>query len=164
MGCGAFVPDSNDPTHKYIGCSTGCWTIYCEVLAKEYSDYRFGRVHRLTVDTYAVQHPGKPERRSIQSVAVHLIGLHLSLELEFDNRRAVKMRQAAADRSSSFVWLDPPEPLGSMTIVDVHRAGDNPQEHKRLVNEWARSTWAAWRKHHPKVRQWASECLTEMHL
>lgn len=88
IGCGASVPNTDDPRHKYIGSSPGCCAIYCEVLAKEYSDYRFGRVHRLTVDTYAVQHPGKPERRSIQSVAVHLIGLHFSLELEFDSEWA----------------------------------------------------------------------------
>jgi Family of unknown function (DUF5946) len=161
VGCGALVPDSTDPTHKYIGSSPGCWSIYCEVLAKEYSDYRFGAVHRLTVDTYAVQHPGKPERRTIQSVAVHLIGLHLSIELDFDSRRAVKILQAAADRSSSFVWLDPPESLGSITIIDVHHAGDNPQEHKRLVNEWARSTWAAWAKHQPQIRKWASQLTTD---
>ena len=157
IGCGAAVPDTDDPTHKYIGSSPGCWAIYCEVLAKEYSDYRFAAVHRLTVDAYAVQHPGKPERRSIQSVAVHLIGLHLSLELNFDNIRAVKILKAAADRSASFVWLDPPESLGAITIIDVHRAGDNSKEHKRLVNEWARSTWAAWAKHHPQIRKWTSE-------
>jgi uncharacterized protein DUF5946 len=159
VGCGARVADSNETTHDYIGSSPGCWAIYCEVLAKEYSDYRFGGVHRLTVDTYAVQHPGRPERRSIQSVAVHLIGLHLTLELEFDRMRAPKILQAAADRSESFIWLEPPESLGSITIVDVHRAGDDSQEHLRLVNEWARSTWKAWAKHHPQVRQWASECL-----
>src|SRR5262245_20348838 len=153
IGCGALVDDSSDPTHDYVGCSPRCWTIFGEVLAKEYSDYRFGTVHRLTVDTYAVQHPGKPERRTIKSVAVHLIGLHLSLELNFDRIQAVKILQAAAERSSSFIWLDPPESSGSMTIIDVHRAGDNPLEHKRLVNEWARTTWAAWARHHPKVRQ-----------
>src|SRR5262245_59188292 len=159
VGCGALVPDTNDSTHDFIGSSPGCWALYCEVLAKEYSDYRFGRVHRLTVDSYAVQHPGKPERRSIQSVAVHLIGLHLSLELEFENTRSVKILQAAADRSDSFIWLDPPESLGAITIVDVHRAGDDPQEHKHLVKEWARSTWNAWKTHHPTIRKWAAETL-----
>jgi hypothetical protein len=159
VGCGAFVSNSDESTHDYIGSTPGCWSIYCEVLAKEYSDYRFGRVHRLTVDSYAVQHPGKPERRSIQSVAVHLIGLHLSLELKFDRMLAPKILQAAADRSDSFSWLEPPESLGLMTIVDVHRAGDDPNEHTRLVNEWAHSTWKAWGRHHPKVRQWASEIV-----
>ncbi len=130
-------------------------------LAKEYSDYRFGAVHRLTVDTYAVQHPGKPERRAIQSVAVHLIGLHLLLELNFDSTKAVKLLQAAADRSASFVWLDLPASLGSITIIDVHRAGDDSKEHKRLVNEWARSTWAAWAKHHPQIREWTSQLTAD---
>lgn len=157
-GCGALVPDSNDPTHEYIGSSPGCWAIYCEVLAKEYSDYRFASVHRLTVDTYAVQHPGKEERRTIKSVAVHFIGLHLSLELNLDSTRAVKLMRFAADRSASFAWLDPPELLGSLTIIEVHRAGDNPQEHKRLVNECARTTWAAWQSINHKFGNGHQNC------
>lgn len=60
------------------------------------------------------------------------------------------------------MWLDPPESLGSMTIVDVYRAAEDAQEHKRLVNEWALSTWDAWRMHHPKVRQWASEIISNL--
>lgn len=65
IGCGAAVPSTDGPTHAYIGASPGCWACYGQVLTKEYSDYRFAPVHRLTVDTYAVQHPGKPERRAM---------------------------------------------------------------------------------------------------
>ena len=38
--------------------------------------------HQLTVDAYAIQHPGKPSAQSIQSVCVHLISLYASLERE----------------------------------------------------------------------------------
>jgi len=50
------------------------------VLAREYSEPAYFGVHQLTVDTYAVQHPGVAERRSIQSVALHLITLSLMVE------------------------------------------------------------------------------------
>jgi Family of unknown function (DUF5946) len=36
--------------------------------------------HRMTVDAYCAQHPGKPERRTIQSINVHLVGLFLTVE------------------------------------------------------------------------------------
>ena len=71
-GCGALVPVTDGPTHPYIGASPGCWAIYGEVLAREYGEYAYPPVHRLTVDAYAAQHPGVPSRRSIQSVAIHL--------------------------------------------------------------------------------------------
>jgi hypothetical protein len=43
-------------------------------------------VHPLTVDTYAVQHPGVPERRTSQSLALHLITLCLVIERGADPR------------------------------------------------------------------------------
>ena len=72
IGCGALVPQQDGPTHRYMESSPGCWAIYCEVLAQEYSDIAFATAHRLTVDAYAVQHPGTPSPQSIQSIGVHL--------------------------------------------------------------------------------------------
>src|SRR5687768_12382269 len=89
-GCGALVPDSDGPTHAYIGASPGCWAVFGEVTAREYGDYRYASTHRFTVDVYAAQHPGPPERRSIQSVAVHLISLHLALEKGMASERTMK--------------------------------------------------------------------------
>src|SRR2546426_1032303 len=80
VGCGALVPAVDGPIHPYIGASPGCWRTYGEVLAREYGEYAYPAVHRLTVDAYAAQHPGVPGRRSSQSVAVHLMSLCLVLE------------------------------------------------------------------------------------
>ena len=81
-GCGALVPRVSGAAHKYIGALAGGWAIYGEVLAKEYSEYRILRsAHRLTVDAYAVQHPGNPNPQAIQSVTIHLVGLYLVLQL-----------------------------------------------------------------------------------
>ena len=35
----------------------GCLKLFEEILAREFSDYRYGRIHRLTVDAYSLQHP-----------------------------------------------------------------------------------------------------------
>jgi Family of unknown function (DUF5946) len=65
IGCG--VPAIDGPTHRYMESSPGCWHAYGEVLAQEYSDEAFRAAHRLTSDTCAVQHPGRPSPQSIRS-------------------------------------------------------------------------------------------------
>ena len=85
-GCGArYLPQVLDETHPYIGASPACWATFGEVLAREFGDTTFGRVHRQTVDIYAVQHPGTDDRRQRQSVAVHLVS---ALPLARARRRA----------------------------------------------------------------------------
>jgi len=45
--CGAVVPEGK----------AGCLKVFEEIIAREFSDYRYGRIHRLTVDVYSLQHP-----------------------------------------------------------------------------------------------------------
>ena len=125
------------------------------MLAKEYGDYRYWPAHRMTVDAYAAQHPGTPSPQSIKSVAVHLISLHLTLERGLPGDRVVKEMQRAAGRNhESFFWLEPPDFLGEITVLDVQPAG-SPDEHKELVEQWARSVWEAWGTQHETIREWA---------
>ncbi|MGH2615999.1 MAG: DUF5946 family protein, partial [Thermomicrobiales bacterium] len=79
-GCGALTDEGDGPTHPYFGSSPGCWAIYGEVLAREYEEFDYPPIHRLTVDSYAVQHPDETSPLATQSVALHLAGLHLVLE------------------------------------------------------------------------------------
>ena len=75
-GCGAMVDDLPGKPHPYVGANAGCWELYGRVLAHEYEALPLLReTHLLTVDTYSVQHPGVPCRRSIQSVSIHLMRL-----------------------------------------------------------------------------------------
>jgi CTP:molybdopterin cytidylyltransferase MocA len=157
-GCGArYLPQVADETHPYIGASPACWATFGEVLAREFGDVAFGRLHRQSVDVYAVQHPGTDCRRQRQSVALHLIGLcqWLEHEVEFDRLNQITQRLASEDRPWS--WLTPPESY-PMTVGDLLVARDGP-EHLRLVREWAETTWAAWAPHHDLVRAWAGEAL-----
>jgi hypothetical protein len=154
VGCGALVPRMDGPSHPYIGASPGCWAIFGEILAKEYGEWRYPPVHRLTVDAYAVQHPGTPSRRSIQSVAIHLITLFLTLERGYDFGAATRAMGGALRHRDHFVWLEPPPSLGEMTVLEVRKAGDLA-EHAELVYQWAGLAWEAWSTHHGTVRRWA---------
>jgi len=154
IGCGARVAEGDGPAHKYIGASPGCWALYGEVLAREYTDPRYGTAHQLTVDAYAAQHPGTPSPQSIQSVTVHLVGLYVVCELGRSPQQARKTIQRAVQHKKDFIWLEPPRPLGSMTIVDIHKAKDH-SEHNALVRDWAVSVWKAWEPHHAMIRRWA---------
>jgi hypothetical protein len=156
IGCGALVPDVDGPTHRYIGASPGCSGVFGEVMAKEFGEYRYPPVHHLTVDTYAVQHPGTPSRQSIQSVAVHLISLFCVLERGLDSERAIEAMRRALRYSEEFEWLEPPPSPGALTVVDVAKARDFG-EHEDLVRRWAESVWDAWSPHHETVKRWGAK-------
>jgi CTP:molybdopterin cytidylyltransferase MocA len=157
-GCGArYLPQMLDETHPYIGASPACWATFGELLAREFGNVTFGRVHRQSVDVYSVQHPGTDDRRQRLSVALHLIGLCHWLEhgVEFD--RLTSLTQQLANEDRAWPWLAPPTSF-PMTVGDVLVARDGP-EHVRLVTRWAQSTWEAWSDHHATVRGWAAEAL-----
>lgn len=153
FSCGGLYPDVDGPVHRYMRSSPGCWQVYGQVLAREYQDPAYFEVHRLTVDAYAVQHPGGRDRQSIQSVALHLIRLCQFLEQGLAPEQANAMMQAAARHKATFVWLAPPELLGTVTAADVH-ACDTLEAHTRQVRHWAHSAWQAWAAHHETIRDW----------
>jgi len=157
-GCGTrYLPQVLDETHPYIGASPACWATFGEVLAREFENVTFGRVHRHTVDVYSVQHPGADDRRQRQSVALHLIGLCHWLEHDLGMERLNAITQRLANSDRDWPWLDPPAAF-PMTVVDVLEARDGP-EHVQLVRRWAESTWDAWSAHHDQVRAWAGEAV-----
>jgi hypothetical protein len=157
QGCGAMVPDVEETRRRsHANSAPGCWLLYTEVLAHEYGDFRYTPAHELTVDAYAVQHPGVPEPRFTQSIAIHLVGLCLSLERGRGPAELPRLRQRLALPKRVFPWLAPPASLGALTVVDVH-ATDSPEAHRATVDRWARSAWEAWSPHHLQVHAWADE-------
>ena len=52
-----------------------------------------------------------------------------------------------------FPWLDPPDSLGDVTVLDV-LAAVNTSDHAERTERWARSVWDAWSPHHATVRGW----------
>jgi hypothetical protein len=149
-----ILPALDGPVHRYMESSPACWAEYGKVLAREYSDPELmAGCHRLTTDTFAVQHPGKPSPQSIQSVAIHLMALYAVLELGATHEEARALLSRAADRMT-FEWLDRPANLGDVTVADVALARSNA-EHIDAVKSWANAAWRAWAPHHPQIRAWA---------
>ncbi len=152
-GCGVALPDLDGPVHPYMTSSPACWAAYGEVLAREYGDPAYRRLHRLSVDAYAAQHPGTPSPQAIQSVAVHLCRLCMVLEegLSIEHANDVMLEIHKVERP--FRWLEPPRVRGDVTVADVLGAR-TADEHLRQVERWAKSVWAAWSGHHATIRSW----------
>ena len=127
--------------------------MFGEVLAREYSEEAFFRNHRLTVDAYALQHPGQTSPQSIQSVAVHLSSLFLVFENGSEFAEATNLIKRMTKHKEAFFWLEPPIDLGSVSVRDVW-ASEGADAHLEAVKKWAASTWAAWRQHHTQVQLW----------
>lgn len=152
-GCGVAFPKRNGPVHSYMESSPACWAAYGEVLAREYTESALLATHRLSVDAYAVQHPGRPSRQGIQSVGVHLIRLCLFLEHGLTPEQANEAMLTAGKIKHTFCWLEPPASLGAITVRDVLQT-NGIAAHAAMVRHWAQSAWEAWTPHHEIVREW----------
>ncbi len=154
VGCGGLFPEVEGPTHRYLESSAGCWAAYCEVLAREYGDPSYGASHRLTVDAYAVQHPGQPSPQTIQSVALHLISLCLMLEKGCTAGQATAAMQTAAKDKSRFRWLSPPAVPRARSRCWTFAKPIQRAAHAEVVRTWAEASWAAWSAYHDTVEAW----------
>jgi hypothetical protein len=146
--------DIDGPTHPYMESTPGCWAAYGEVLAREYGSAELMEIHRLSVDTYAIQHPGHPSRQAINSVNLHLIRLFMRLERGLPEERSNDVMRGLTQRKREFHWLEPPASRGTITVANVARCIE-PERHKAAVREWARSALDAWRAHLPMIEKWA---------
>ena len=145
--CSATIPADKE----------NCRALFDEMIAREFSDYRYGRRHRLTVDAYSLQHPGS-FMRSGKSFAAHLTGM--CAEFEFNDPAKVN--------KSVQLWLsgskEIPKPHclpshhGSLTIAFLYGA-EGAVEYLERVREWAACVWEAWSQHHNLARLWIQEAL-----
>ena len=145
IDCGAVVAEGK----------AGCLKLFEEVIAREFSDYRYGKVHRLTVDAYSLQHPDR-YMRSGKSFAAHLTGIYAALEAE----------DAAAVNQTVRKWLNTnpkiekparlPEQRGRLTIAFIHSATD-ADDYGERVRDWAREVWRAWSEYHTLAKQLIDE-------
>ena len=151
-GCGLLLPACTGPTHAYVGASPACWELYQGISAGRDLRETGARLRRLVGDTYAAQHPGAHDRRALQSVAVHLMGLCVLLEGNGEDRRLTPvLGRMPPRRTLDLHWLTPPSPNGRLTIADVVASGP---EHGPSVEAWAKDVWRAWAPHHETVRGW----------
>jgi hypothetical protein len=153
-GCGLRLEHHDGPTHAYVGASPACWELYRRLTSPPFACERGSRLRRLVEDAYAVQHPGVPHRRSLQSVAVHLMGLCVLFERDGEQRRLMPvLGRMPARRTMPLHWLAPPEHNGTLTVADV-LAAESEDGYSAGVEAWAADVWAAWASHHATVRGW----------
>ena len=139
-------------------CSCGltsaaeCKEHFDEILAKEFSDYRYARIHRLTVDTYSLQHPD-PYMISAKSFAAHLTGMCCAMEHENDRDLMRTLQQWLNGKREDLEKPPLSEDLGELTIAHIIDA-DNAAEHEKQVAEWAADVWSAYAVHHDLARDW----------
>lgn len=160
-GCGVALPAVLGSSHAYIGSSASCWAAYGEVLAKEYANADLMKVHRLTVDAYAAQHPGVPGLRSAQSVWVHLGGLYLTVERRLSCDFARQVMGKMTGQAESFEWLPPPEHRGNCRITDVLTA-EGLTSYQATVFTWAEEVWRAWAPHHRVIIEAADRAMAKL--
>jgi hypothetical protein len=146
-GCGLAVADG----------TAGCQALMDELSARGFSEIGYGRVHRLFVDTYCLQHPDS-YCVSFKSFAAHLSGVCLSLEYGGSAGVVSEALRKWVERHPHLEKPPVPAARGMLTIADVARAPD-AAAHARAVDDWARSTWSAYSPLHPLVRRWVTEAL-----
>ena len=153
VGCGAMLEERDGATHRYLESSPACWAVYGEVLAREYSTPELMDIHRLSVDAYAVQHPGRECSSTINSAAIHLIRLCLILEQGLPMTSANNVIKGLAEAQRPYRWLAPPASRGAISVVDVWNAV-SIEAHRNAVKKWAQSAWQAWEPYHAVIRGW----------
>ncbi len=150
IGCGRMVPDIEGPTHRYLESAPGCWAAYTSLpfggMAGR-ADLPHGA---MTVDAYAVQHPGRPGPSSTPSVWIHLAAMQLVLEGGWPADRLVDIRRAVADANDGWPWLTPPGSMGGTGAVDVTLAP--AADVAAVVRAWVDAAYGAWADCHPAVR------------
>ncbi|MEP1421593.1 MAG: DUF5946 family protein [Erythrobacter sp.] len=158
---GQFAPISDGSTHAYMLSSPGCWAAYGELLAREYADPAlFAAAHRLTVDAFAIQHPGDPkERRAVQSYWIHGASLWLVLREGQSHRQATQALKTLAGGDYPDRPLEP-YPF-AMTHADLLAAP--VEQHAQLARDWAYESLEGWRGAHDEFARLAGVALGEKH-
>lgn len=165
-GCGAVLPEREGPGHAYMTGSPACWAAFGRVVAAEYQEPARWPAHSLTVDAYAVQHPGDGSARAARSVGVHLLTLHFTLERGLDPTWMARVRRGASERlRDGLTWLAPPEAPPEVDVTHLFTGPGyasviaDPHAHLRRAREWAEAAWHQWTAHHDTVARWAEWLL-----
>lgn len=155
-GCGAQLAPCDGPVHPYMTSSPACHAQFSRILAAEYSSAALQATHRLSVDTFAVQHPGTNQsRRQIQSVGLHLARLCLQLDTARPPKQTNDIMLGLSRHKHTLIPLPSPARF-TRTAADVAPHAGSPQ-HPEQVRLWAQAAWQDWAAHHAYIRSWISQ-------
>jgi hypothetical protein len=141
---------------RAVGGRAGCQALFETVAARSYADVLYGRVYRLALDAYCMQH-AEDYGQSARSYAAHLVGLCCGIERSGD----AEIYRAIPHWLNGPKAVDKPALLtarGTVTVVDVP-VDDTPEEHMQAVERWAQGVWAAYAGQHLLARRWLDEAV-----
>lgn len=152
FGCGGVVVQTDGPIHAYMLAAPGCWQLYNSL--QDWKNSLVGPegtdTTQWVVDSYAVQHATNPDKRNLQSVAVHLMSICASLEHRVSG---VRLRSKLGEWTHRDYPELPPRPQAyPITVRDV--ADAVAARRAEVARSWATTTWMAWSPHHGEVRNW----------
>ena len=157
IGCGRFVPDIEGPTHRYLESSPGCWAAYTALPYGGMAGPAVPPHSAMTVDAYAVQHPGRPGPSSTPSVWIDLAAMHLVLERGWPVDRLIEIRRTVADANDGWPWLTPPASMGGVGAIDV--AATAAGDVAAVVRAWVEGAYGAWSGHHGAIHELTARLL-----
>jgi len=145
--CGIQTEAIDGPVHRYLVSTPGCWRKYGEILAREYEDIRFFKCHDLTLDAYALQHPGVEGYQTINSSNIHLTSLYAYFVMKTDLSELSRIKQSVAKRKKDFFLLEPPHDMKELNIGCLN-TNVSPEAYCFNVEAWARFVFLKWEEHH----------------
>ncbi len=143
------------------GGPAACRGLMDDLLARDFGNALFFRIHRLMVDTYCLQHPAR-YCASAKSLAAHLTGLAWLLEQGGDPALGNEALRRWLDGNPGLSKPELPTFRGRLTIRDVSGFTD-PAAYAAAVRRWAESTWEAYAPLHPQARAWIAEATAPDH-
>jgi len=160
FSCGAKSLNFEGECHEYMLASPGCYEMFNEVLAREYSDLAYARAHHYTVDAYAVHHPGKADNpKAVRSTGIHLVSLYFLFEKQMKLTQAAELKTAFAAYNKTLelvIPLQKPERFNEVTVFDVWD-NERPGKHFEICEHWARSAWNTWAEEHARIVKWSEQ-------
>lgn len=145
--------------HQCHGCGwqaeggySGCKSRFDEVIARDFSNALYFRIHRLVVDTYCLQHPDE-YCASAKSLAAHLVGLCSILEDGASPATGSAKLQQWLNGAKQLTKPQLPERRGLIRLGDLPMEAD-PNGWEQAVRNWADETWKAYETLQPLAREW----------
>ena len=105
-------------------------------------------IHQHVVDAWTAQH-ATAETKPI-ALTFALVGLYLHVDRGWTGRQVQRAHQHMARRKREWPAITLPADCGAVTAVDVMAAAEGP-DRDRVIDEWCRSVWSAYRDSHATV-------------
>lgn len=150
IGCGLKTERVEGEIHRYMLSSPKCWSLYEELLAREYQNPKYMSIHTLTVDAYALQHPGENNQQANSSVYVHLLSAYAYFVKKKTIKELVIVKKRATTLSKNLPRLFPVPESYSLRLDTVLKA-TTAKEREEFVIAWTNSVFLSWKQHHKAI-------------